>query len=63
MGNTATSNPQHQTGEEKMTTRKSVSQITRARMISRSLGFYVAARYLALRGWSLDAARFILLGV
>jgi hypothetical protein len=46
-----------------MKTRKTVSQITRARRIARSLGFFVAARYLALRGWSLDAARFILLGV
>jgi len=40
-----------------------VPQLTRAKRIQRSLGAYTAARYLALRGWSLEAARYVLLGV
>jgi hypothetical protein len=43
--------------------RKAVSrhdQIDRARIIARSLGVYQAARYLALRNWSIDAALWIL---
>jgi hypothetical protein len=40
-----------------------VTQIVRAKRIHKSLGTKVAARYLALRGWSIEAARYILLGV
>jgi hypothetical protein len=36
---------------------------TRARHIARTLGHYTAARYLARRGMSIEAARFILFGV
>lgn len=36
------------------------SEITRARTIARSLGPGVAARYLRKRGWSLEAAFWIL---
>lgn len=36
-------------------------QIARARQIARTLGFYVAARYLARREWSIEAALWILL--
>lgn len=39
------------------------TQIEQSRRIGKSLGYKVAARYLALRGWSLEAARWILLGV
>ena len=39
------------------------TQIEQARAIHKTLGTYTAARYLALRGWSLEAARYILLGV
>lgn len=42
-------------------TRKTPAQITRARVIRRTLGARVAARYLALRGWSLEAALWIIL--
>lgn len=42
---------------------KTVNKLTRAKRIQRSLGVYIAARYLALRGWSLEAARYVLLGV
>lgn len=45
-----------------MKTMKPVSQITQAQRINKSLGTRVAARYLALRGWSIDAALWILLG-
>lgn len=41
---------------------KSPDQIKRARVIKRTLGARVAARYLALRGWSLEAALWIILG-
>ena len=37
-------------------------QIFRALAIKRTLGHWVAARYLYLRGWSLDAAVWLLLG-
>jgi len=37
-----------------------ISQINRARHIRRTLGAYVAARFLAKRGWSLEAALWIL---
>jgi len=40
-----------------------VTQIVRAKRIHKSLGTRVAARYLALRGWSIEAAVYILLGV
>lgn len=35
----------------------------RARMIAKSLGMFTAARYLYRRGYSVEAARWILLGV
>lgn len=38
------------------------SHIPRARNIAKSLGYKVAGRYLARRGWSIEAARWILLG-
>jgi hypothetical protein len=41
--------------------RADAAQIQRARIIARSLGIAVAARYLRKRGWSLTAARWILL--
>jgi len=37
-------------------------QIVRAQRISKSLGFYTAARYMCIRGWSIEAARYVLLG-
>ena len=37
-------------------------QINRARVIGASLGTRVAARYMYLRGWSLEAALYVLLG-
>jgi hypothetical protein len=43
-------------------THKSTTQITSARRIARTLGTFTAARYLALRGWSIDAALWILCG-
>ena len=42
---------------------KSVDQLVRAKRIQKSLGVYIAARDLTIRGWSLEAARYILLGV
>lgn len=39
------------------------TEIERARNIKKTLGMFLAARYMAKRGWSLDAARFVLLGV
>jgi hypothetical protein len=38
-------------------------QLMRARAIRRSLGVYTAARYMELRGWSIEAALFVLVGV
>lgn len=38
-------------------------EIRKARNIAKSLGTFTAARYLAKRDWSLEAALFILLGV
>jgi predicted transcriptional regulator len=38
-----------------------VTEIERARIIKRTLGVSVAARYLRNRNWSVEAARFILL--
>jgi hypothetical protein len=40
-----------------------MSEVARARHIRRTLGTYVAARFLAKRGWSIEAALWILLGV
>ena len=37
------------------------NEINRAKSIAKSLGYYVAARYLAKRNWSLEAALWILL--
>jgi len=37
-------------------------EIKRALVIGASLGTRVAARYLALRGWSIEAALYVLLG-
>lgn len=33
----------------------------RAKIIAKTLGYFTAARYLAKRGWSVDAACYILL--
>lgn len=38
------------------------TQIERARQIKATLGLVTAARYLAKRNWSVEAAVFILLG-
>jgi hypothetical protein len=38
------------------------TQIEQARKIGKSLGYYTAGRYLAIRGWSIEAALFELLG-
>lgn len=38
------------------TPKNNVTQIERARIIKRTLGTRVAARYMALRGWSIEAA-------
>lgn len=38
------------------------TEIERARQIRKSLGITTAARYLAKRNWSVEAAVFILLG-
>lgn len=45
-----------------LTTKNNVSQSERARIIKRTLGVKVAAKYLKKRGWSIDAALFIILG-
>jgi len=37
-------------------------EIVRAMVIRKSLGARIAARYMALRGWSLEAALYVLLG-
>lgn len=42
--------------------KNNVTQIERARIIQRTLGVKVAAKYLKHRGWSIDAASFILFG-
>lgn len=39
-----------------------MSQIERARHTKRTLGTHCAARFLCKRGWSIEAALFILLG-
>lgn len=38
-------------------------QLKRALHIQKTLGVWVAARFMAKRGWSLEAARYVLLGV
>lgn len=38
------------------------THIEQARHIAATLGVYTAAKYLANRGWSLEAASYILLG-
>lgn len=42
--------------------KNNVSQIERARIIKRTLGVPVAARYLKHRGWTIEASLFILAG-
>ncbi len=44
------------------TIKSNISTIERGRIIAISLGHFTAARYLAKRGFSIDAAMFILLG-
>ncbi len=44
-------------------TKNNITEIERARIILRTLGVKVAARYLAVRNWTLDAALFVLFGV
>ena len=46
----------------KTSTKNNISQPERARIINRTLGLTVAARYLKNRGWSPEAAVFYLLG-
>ena len=46
----------------KISTKNNVTHVERARIISRTLGFTVAAKYLKNRDWSCEAAMFILLG-
>lgn len=38
------------------------TEIERARIIAATLGPYTAARYLAKRNWSIEAALYIILG-
>lgn len=38
-----------------------IIQIQRAKTIAKTLGYYIAARYLEKRRWSIDAACWILL--
>lgn len=45
-----------------LTCKNNVSQIERARVIKRTLGVRVAARYMAVRGWSVESAVFVLTG-
>lgn len=46
----------------KTTLKNNVSQIERARIIKRTLGVQVAARYLKARHWSIEASLHILAG-
>lgn len=43
-------------------TKNGVTEIERARIIHRTLGVSVAARYLRNRKWSVESTMFILLG-
>lgn len=54
--------PSYKSGS-KTTTKRGVTQIERARIIKRTLGTVVAARYMKARGWSIEAALSILAGV
>ena len=47
----------------KLQLKNNVSQCERARIIKRTLGTTVAAKYLKNRGWSVESALFIILGV
>lgn len=47
----------------KTSMKQGVTQIERARAIKRTLGVPVAARYMALRGWTIEAAVHVLAGV
>lgn len=40
--------------------KRGVTQIERARIIKRTLGTVVAARYMKARGWSIEAALWVL---
>lgn len=44
------------------TNKSNRTPIEQARHIAGTLGVYTAAKYLANRGWSLEAAQYILLG-
>lgn len=48
---------------DKVATKHGVTQIERARVIKRTLGVKVAARYMALRRWPVEAALYVLVGV
>lgn len=37
-------------------------QVNRAKIIRRTLGPFVAARYLAMRGWSIESSLWIIAG-
>lgn len=41
-------------------TKQGVTQLERAKIIKRTLGTFVAARYMALRGWSVESAVYTL---
>lgn len=41
-------------------TKNGVTEIERARIIKRTLGTQIAARYLKLRNWSIEASLYIL---
>jgi hypothetical protein len=38
-----------------------INELKRAKLINKSLGTYIAARYMFLRGWSFEAALFTLI--
>lgn len=42
--------------------KKNVQELQRARIIARTLGLRIAARYMQKRGWSFEAAHYNLLG-
>ena len=44
-------------------TRDRQKELRKAKQIRDTLGVWVAARFMCKRGWSLEAARHILLGV
>ncbi len=46
-----------------LTCKNGVSQIERAKIIQRTLGVQVAARYLRNRDWSIQAALYLLASV